>query len=515
MEMAVRAKSIWLAFLSGLLLILSFPNFNLWPLAWVGFVPLFFAIQGKPKGRAFLLAYLTGVVFWFGIVHWLIHVTLPGLIILVLYLALYFAIFGLLVSFNSPLSPYCLVLSPCLWVVLEYLRSRLFTGFPWALLGYSQYLNLPAIQIADLTGAWGVSWVVMLANVAIYSVIGYRLSVIARGKRVLIAISILIFTLLYGYYKLTRTPNTEHRTPIKISVIQANIPQELKWDPRARDAIMEKYFALTRAAVKDKPDLILWPEASIPAVLEEEPRYYEEARNFVRDIRIPLLTGAVRKEEALYYNSALLVSADGNLSGRYDKLHLVPFGEYIPLRRFLPFLETVVPIGDFTAGSKYTIFQIPNPKSQIPNNIQYPISKFQNRFSVLICFEDLFPELSRQFARQGVDFLVNITNDGWFGKTSAPYQHLSASVLRAVENRIPLVRAANTGVSGFIASSGRIISCLSDKAGSQIFTHGYQTQTLELSLHKPTLYSRAGDYFIFICLALAFYAIIARLKQKK
>jgi apolipoprotein N-acyltransferase len=388
--------------------------------------------------------------------------------------------------------------------VLEYLRSRLFTGFPWALLGYSQYLNLPAIQIADITGAWGVSWVVMLANVAIYSVIGYRLSVIARGKRVLIAISILIFTLLYGYYKLTRTPNTEHRTPIKISVIQANIPQELKWDPRARDAIMEKYFALTRAAVKDKPDLILWPEASIPAVLEEEPRYYEEARNFVRDIRIPLLTGAVRKEEALYYNSALLVSADGNLSGRYDKLHLVPFGEYIPLRRFLPFLETVVPIGDFTAGEEHTVFKLPITSYQLPVT-----------FSVLICFEDLFPELSRQFARQSVDFLVNITNDGWFGKTSAPYQHLSASVLRAVENRIPLVRAANTGVSGFIASSGKIISCLSDKTGRQIFTHGYQTQTLELSLHKPTLYSRAGDYFIFICLALAFYAIIARLKQKK
>src|SRR3989338_2147170 len=217
-----------LTVLSAVLLVLSFPNFNLYILAWIGLIPLLFAIQNERPARAFWLSYLTCVLFFSFTIYWLVHVTLPGMIILVLYLALYFGIFGLIIStMNYELLTLNLFFIPSIWVLLEYIRSHLFTGFPWALLGYSQYLNLPVIQIADVTGVWGVSFLVMMVNVGLYSVIGYRLSVIGAKKRPLLLILLCILvTLAYGYYKIHRTPNTEHRTTLKISIIQGNIPQE-------------------------------------------------------------------------------------------------------------------------------------------------------------------------------------------------------------------------------------------------------------------------------------------------
>ncbi len=498
-------RDIFLSLLSSLFLILSFPNYNLWFLAWFGFVPLFLAIQGKSKAKAFLLSYITGAIFWFGVVYWLIHVTLPGLIILVLYLALYFGIFGLIIS-ACPLS-----LVPChpflissLWVLLEYIRSHLFTGFPWALLGYSQYLNLPVIQIADVAGVWGVSWLVMLVNVTIYSAVSHKPQSASAKKRYLVPVLCIIITLGYGYYKLHKSWLLAPSSRLKISVIQGNIPQQLKWAPEARKFIMGKYLNLTRQALKDNPDLIIWPEAALPVVIEEEPDYYEKVRGFVKEIRVPVLVGAVRKENEFYYNSAILLSGEGGLLNTYDKLHLVPFGEYIPLRKILPFLETVVPIGDFAAGKEYVLFNL--------SAIRYPLSA---KFGVLICFEDLFPELSRNFVKKGAQFLVNITNDAWFGKTSSPYQHLQASVFRAVENRVPVVRSANTGISGFIVPSGEIISLVRDKTGREIFLDGFLTQEIKIGKHQLSFYTRFGGVFIFICVLLILYVIIALPKRMR
>jgi len=187
----------------------------------------------------------------------------------------------------------------------------------------------------------------------------------------------------------------------------------------------------------------------------------------------------------------LLVSPEGELLDRYDKLHLVPFGEYIPLRKFFGFLETIVPIGDFSRGNGYTVFSMPPYK-----------------FSVLICFEDLFPGLSREFVKKGADFLINITNDAWFKKTSSPYQHLSASVFRAVENRVFLIRSANTGVSGFIAPTGKIISLVGDKSGNNIFVSGYKTQNIAVYKQGLSFYTRYGNIFIIICLLLALGRLI-------
>ena len=494
------SKDLFLSLLSSILLILSFPNFNFWILSWFGFVPLFFTLKNKSKLKAFFLSYFTGIIFWFGIIYWLVHVTLAGLIVLVLYLALYFGLFGLVVkSYELRVKSYELLFIPSAWVLLEYLRSHLFTGFPWALLGYSQYLNLPIIQIADITGVWGVSFLVMMINVLIYRVISYRLGVRSRKREFILPFLFFFLCLGYGFYKLSATPNSELRTPIKISVIQGNIPQELKWDISSKDFIIDEYLRLSRAALQDELGLIIWPEAALPVVLEEEPLYYEKVVGFIKGIHTPLLLGAVTKSNNLYYNSALLVSSEGELLNRYNKLHLVPLGEYIPLRKIFGFLETAVPIGDFTRGREYTVFTLPT------------------RFSVLICFEDLFPEISRGFVKRGADFLINITNDAWFQKTSSPYQHLAASVLRAVENRAFLVRSANTGISGFIAPSGKIISLVQDKMGRNIFINGYSTQEMLAPLEKNlSFYTRFGDMFILACfLFVLLYSILPSLRKQR
>ncbi|MDP2945971.1 MAG: apolipoprotein N-acyltransferase [bacterium] len=487
------SKELFLCLLSAVLLILSFPKSNLEFLAWFGFVPVFFALNNKSLKQAFLLFFITGIIFWSGIIYWLVHVTLPGTIVLILYLALYFAIFGLIIRpLTKRSTPYVLIFIPSVWVLLEYIRSHLFTGFPWALLGYSQYLNLPVLQIADITGVWGVSFLVMMVNVAIIEITssairGLRPRLKAVG---ILMIALLFLTLSYGYFRLFQRPAMNTRHSILISVIQGNIPQELKWNKDSNDFIMDRYFSLTAQALKDKPDLIIWPEAALPVVLEEEPGYYERVKGFVKEVNIPLLLGAVNLRDNLYYNSALLISEKGELLVRYDKLHLVPFGEYIPLRKILSFLETIVPIGDFTRGKEYTVFNHPTPYSLLPTN----------EFSVLICFEDLFPDLSREFVKRGAVFLINITNDAWFKKTSSPYQHLCASVFRAVENRVFLVRSANTGVSGFIAPTGKIVSLVGDKFGNHIFVSGYKSQEISLSKRRLSFYTRYGNIFVIACL---------------
>jgi apolipoprotein N-acyltransferase len=305
-------------------------------------------------------------------------------------------------------------------------------------------------------------------------------------------------SLLYGYYKLHRTPYPEPSTPIKISVIQGNIPQELKWDASAKTYILDRYTRLTERAARDRPDLMIWPEASSPGLLGEDDLVFENIFSLAKKIKIPLLLGSVVRENQNYFNSALLIDSRGKIAARYDKLHLVPFGEYIPLKKFLPFLQAVVPIGDMDRGREYTIFKTK----------AYDLRPTTS-FSVLICFEDLFPELSRRFVKKGADFLINITNDAWYKKTSAAGQHFQASVFRAVENRVNLVRSANTGISAFISPSGKIISLVRDEAGESLFITGFGTQEILIpAAKKPTFYTNYGDIFIILLFIFAIYSIL-------
>ena len=482
--------------LSGILLALAFPSFNLEWLAWFAFVPLFFALKDKRPARAFLLSFLCGVVFFAMTVFWLIHVTLLGVIVLILYLALYFGAFGLIFSvYYSRYTIYSALFLSSAWVLLEYLRSYLLTGFGWALVGYSQYLTLPVIQIADVTGVWGVSFVVMVINIAIFTALNRRRSLSASFY--LLPVIILSLTLGYGFFQLRRTPEVSRQGPLKISVIQGNIPQELKWESDQQGFILDRYIRLSKEAARDKPDLIVWPEASSPGFLYVDDLVFDEIFALARSSGTPLLLGTVTKEGEEYYNSAALISKRGEVVARYDKIHLVPFGEYIPLKIIFGFLNTIVPIGEATKGKEFTLFDSGSRK-----------------FGVLICFEDVFPELSRNFVKKGADFLLNITNDGWYGKTSSHYQHLSASVFRAVENRTFVIRSANTGISCFINPKGAILARVEDSARDDRFITGYKTLAIDPAADKPlAFYTRYGEAFLLLVCFFALYGIIRYKRQ--
>ena len=513
------AKDLFLCFLSAILLILSFPGFNFEFLAWFSFVPLFFALKNKSKIKAFILAYFAGLIFWSGLIYWLVHVTLPGTILLILYLALYFGIFGLVISMSYELPATSLFFIPSAWILLEYLRSHLLTGFPWALLGYSQYLNLPIIQIADITGAWGVSFLVMMVNVELYRLICHKVTAsqpkadpppAEQGHKSEILSLIVVFSLWlavvgYGLFKLRSGVSGSEAKSIKVAIVQGNISREIEWQSDTRDFILKKYLALSRLAAKEAADLMIWPEAAVPGSLKDGSADFTELTRLIQETRIPLLTGVVTLRDNAYYNSAILLDADAGLIGRYDKLHLVPFGEYIPLKKILPFLETIVPIGDISPGKDFTVF-----RAYLTSG---PGHGLATKFSVLICFEDLFPGLSREFVKRGASFLVNITNDAWYKKTAASYQHAQAAVFRAVENRVFLVRSANTGISAFISPSGKITSPVEDK-GEEIFIDGYKTREIRIAKKGLTFYTRYGDVFILLCMFIVLCDIIVARKNK-
>jgi len=446
---------LWKIILSALLLIFSFPNFNLSFLAFIGFIPLFFAIENKSTKKAFLISYIAGFIFYFGVLYWLYHVTFIGLVILCIYLAFYFGIFGAVVN------RFGILAAPIAWTILEYIQAHLFTGFGWALLGYSQYKNLPLIQIADFSGVYGVSFAIMIVNAAIYRALKKSFSEIIIAGLVLAAV--------LGYGMAKEKP-AESENTVAISVIQGNIAQELKWDPDARDMIMEKYSALTRLASFDNPDLIVWPETSFPGFFEKDENITARILSLAKDIRIPILAGVNTEDDDKYFNSAALISSQGEFLRKYDKIHLVPFGEYVPFSDKFPALHDMVlgEIGEFTPGKEYKVFVVTGRDLSL-----------QVKFGVLICFEDIFPEIAKRFVKNGAKFIVVITNDAWYGKSGAAYQHAACSVFRAIENRIPVVRCANTGYSCFIDSRGRIYDSVKEK-NTHLFITGYKTSTLKL-----------------------------------
>ncbi|MBU1912516.1 MAG: apolipoprotein N-acyltransferase [Candidatus Omnitrophica bacterium] len=449
-------RNIILISFASLFLVFSFPNFNLSFLAFIGFILLFFAIENKSPKEAFLIFYISGFIFYLGTLYWLYHVTVAGLIILCLYLALYFGVLGL-ICFRLKAYSLRLIAIPLIWSFLEYIQSHLpIMGFGWLSLGYSQYKNLPLIQIADFSGVYGVSFTVMMVNVAIYRT--FKKSF----REVIITALVLIAVFGYG---IMRVNERGYGNGVRVSVIQGNIPQELKWDPKAQDMIIEKYIALTKMAALESADLIVWPETSFPGFFEIDEDMTEKILTLVKETKIPILIGVNTEKDEKYFNSAALISPEGSMTNKYDKIHLVPFGEYVPFSNKFPAFHKLIlgELGEFTPGKDFKAFSLqPSAFSQTV------------KFSVLICFEDIFPEISRKFVKNGAKFLIVITNDAWYGKSGAAYQHAANSVFRAIENRVPVVRCANTGYSCFIDSRGGIYDSVSEK-NSLLFVTGYKT----------------------------------------
>ncbi len=483
-----------LAVSTGVLLILCFPKWDHEWLAWIAFIPLLLALEKKTPNKAFYLGWLSGAGFFFGSLNWIISTIvtyghIPWLtgffafLLMVVILSLYSGAFAWGVAYCSRLLPVPRALAfPILWTALEFIRGHFFIPFPWGSLGYSQYLQLPLIQISDVTSVYGISFLIMMVNTVLFEMAAvfyfhgreekpfHRFSWIPLGATLLV----LLLVLSYGRFKLA--PPVSMEKTIKISVVQGDIDQEKKWDEKFRNETIAEYETLSVEAAKNRPDLIIWPETSVPFLFEQELKYQEELGQFVKNIHTPLLLGSPSFSRSSqgeeWFNSAYLMNSSGNLADRYDKINLVPFGEYVPFQSILFFVNKITEgIGDFKSGKRHTVFQLPN-----------------HPFGTLICFEVIFPELFRQFVNEGAVFMTTITNDAWFGRSSAPYQHFSMVVFRAIENRTPIARAANTGVSGFIDSRGKIQGTTSLFVPVQI--------TSELKYYgEKTFYTRYGDVF--------------------
>ena len=484
--------------LSSLLLFLTFPKIDLWPLAWIGLIPLLRVLDGKNSKKAFNYGYLCGFVFFLGAFFWLRHVTILGTVLLALYSAVYFGLFAAGYSYFQDRRLLTRIsLIPSVWVVLEFTRGHLFSGFGWASLGESQYKFLPIIQVADVTGMYGVSFLIVMVNVLLEEIIFKK----NARKEIFGAIAcvdiLLVLALGYGFFRLSEIPQeTSH---MSIALIQANVPQEIKWVESYWPTVIKDHETITQLAAEELPDLIIWPETSFPGFMGE-PAHAEllkGVQDFVKTVHIPLLVGSVVKDGPEYFNSAVLLSHHGEILERYDKIHLVPFGEFIPFRSTFPFLEFVAPIADFSVGNKYTVFSLGEPSSD---------PRGPKRFSVIICFEDTIAHLTRQFVKNGAQLLINITNDAWFKDSSEPFMHLQSCVFRAVENRRDMVRAANTGISCFIDRFGHVKKYVEDKNGKKTFVINYAVDTMGF-YNDQTFYTKFGDVFTYVCFGCILGAI--------
>ncbi|HEX9020284.1 MAG TPA: apolipoprotein N-acyltransferase [Nitrospirota bacterium] len=506
-------RSSVLAAFSGLLLAVAFPALNLHFLAWVALVPLFLALQEQTVKNGFWLGGIAGIVYFTGAVSWVtnsvhfyggIPLVPASLITLLLcaYLALYPAVFGAAAVYLRNIRPVLFfIAAPALWTTLELARTYVFSGFPWALLGYTQYPVLPVVQIADIAGVYGVSFVIALVNAAAAEFIKNRKSYHAVAAAALIV----ALVLAYGFMKLH---SPERAEGITVSVVQGNIEQDKKWDPAYQADTISVYKRLTGEALKQHPDLIIWPETAVPFYfMAENPGDQALSRDlarFVRQDHVPLLFGsptyAVQPNRRITgRNSAFLLSGEGRVEARYDKIHLVPFGEYVPLKKLLFFVDKLVQaIGDFQSGNEYTVMTVPYAE---------PSGRREVKLCAVICYEIIFPDLVRRFVDRGAGVVTTITNDAWFGRTAAPYQHFSMAVFRAVENRVPVARAANTGISGFIDSRGNILET------SGIFTEAELTHKI-IPGHEKTFYTRYGDLFSYACVFFVLILLAGIPKRK-
>ncbi|MEW5908558.1 MAG: apolipoprotein N-acyltransferase [Thermodesulfobacteriota bacterium] len=504
------------AIASGVMLTMAFPSAGIRHLAWVALVPLILSMNNASFGSGFRLGFISGVVHYLTLLYWLvptmeiyghlpIYLSVPLLILLSSYLAGYIGLFCGIGSWLSHRFRAAAAGFPVLWVSLEYARSTLFTGFPWELLGHSQYLGLHLIQLCDIFGVYGLSFLILASNTAISIGILYAIRISWFGKKIsgkvtaasfVVSGCLLCASWVYGSKAIRETDRLVLESPsLRISVIQGNIEQALKWDPEFQLETIKRYVSLSREAGKDQPDLIVWPETATPFYFLKDLTLSLLVLQGIQEIENEFLIGSPSysqdKSWTAYYNSAYLIHPREGVRGRYDKAHLVPYGEYIPLKKWFPFAGKMVEhVGDFEAGKTGAVLTW--PKADL---------------GPLICYEGIFPDLSRSMARNGAGILVNITNDAWYGRTSAPYQHFSMGVFRAVENRRALVRSANTGISGFIDPSGRIIS------ETRLFEKAQVTETVPI-IRKKTVYTRFGDWFAVGCAALALMGICMGLTRQ-
>ena len=497
------------SFISGILLFLSFPKFGEGFIAWVALVPLIYAIKDVRRcSEGFFHGFITGIICYSGVMYWITYVVvhygnlpyyagISAMLLVAIYLSLYIAIFASGIIYFRQKNIPVFFTAPALWISLEYAKSNLLTGFPWENLAFTQYSYTPLIQIADITGAYGISFIIVLVNVIFYDLLLERSNRKMVIREVVIGCIIIVFTGAYGILKIQYINNSlQHADHIDVTIIQGNIDQNIKWNPQFQQETVNIYKNLSLTKVSSGSKLIVWPETATPFFFQDIDDMHREVVDVARQSRSWLLFGSPsylkQGEKISFLNSAFLLSPDGNIQARYDKVHLVPFGEYVPLRQLFPFIsKLVVGVGDFSSGKGFN-----------------PILMDNIKLGVLICYEGIFPEAGRSYKNANANLLVNITNDAWYGMTSAPYQHLSMTTFRAVENRLYVIRAANTGISAVIDPTGKIV------ARTKLFEKASLRETVKF-MNDKTFYMLYGDIFIYFCLSAIFVFILISIRRKR
>jgi len=510
-----------LVLISAALQVLIFPLPSLYFLGWIAITPLLIALLHARRPatlqltanikllpatplQGFLLAYVCGILWYAGTCYWIFQTMkqyggLNGaaafsvLILFCLYLALYHGLFGLLTAIlagGSPFSRRALLLSPVVWVAVELGRTRI-TGFPWDLLGISQVDNIPLSRIASFTGVYGLSFEVMIVNAAFAAAFLFR-----REKRTQLLLAAVAAALVLQAGSLVSPP--EFPADRHALLLQANIPilQSSDWTKDYFTTTLRDLSRKSSAPGATTPDLIVWPESPAP-FYTGDPLFRDAISNVARDDQAWVIAGGIgvlnasQAEPTEIYNSAALVSPAGGWVGRYDKVHLVPFGEYVPFRNIFAFAGGLTKeVGDFSRGTE-----------------RQPLDANGTKYGVFICYESIFPDEVRQFVVNGAQVLVNLSNDGWYGDSGAYAQHLKQSRMRAVENERWLLLDTNTGVTASVDPYGRIAASVPRKVRT----------TLEAPyalLNGTTFYTRYGDWFAFLCAIILMVALAARLVRR-
>jgi apolipoprotein N-acyltransferase len=495
-----------LAVFSGVLLFLSFPKFGHGAVAWVALVPLLAALHGTSGWRAARLGYVTGAVSALGILYWTALVViqygglpLPVGVAVMAALCLAVALFPLLFGWAtarlvSTFGTAGLLGAPFVWVATELLRAHTFFEFPWCLLGYSQHAFLPVIQVASVTAVYGVSFILVASS----SLLAYALlETRVPRRRAAVAAAVLVAGVTWagGTWAMSRPVRETGR--VVVGLVQGGIRQEDKWVPENGADNVDRHLELTAEAARRGARLVVWPESAVPFLYDRDTALATLLQETARAHRIYLFFGNDDLDVASgrIYVGAKLLSPEGRLTARYRKMHLVPFGEYVPLHSAFTLggrfgAKLVQEVSDFSPGTEATTAVVDG-----------------HRIGGYICYEAIFPALVRRFAAEGAELLVNVTNDAWYGTTSAPYQHLAMAAFRAVENRRYMVRAANTGITAVVDPWGRVLEA------TRLFDRTVLVREVPF-VAGTTFYTRHGDVFAYACLAVAVSALFPRLRRR-
>ena len=516
-----------LAVISGLVLAMAFPLPGIAGMAWVAPGMMVAAGFGRSGAESFRIGYVAGLAFYLASLYWLLLIPyrwlgIPfgpaaGWLALGAYLAVYPAVWVWLMTRFAPETwlqrAAWALFGGIAWVGLEMVVARLFSGFPWNLLGTSQYKLTPLIQIASITGVYGVSFLLVWTSLGLFSAARTMLrNPVQRstwaGEAILPLLAVaIVFNLGLRQVRIVPVPPEK---VIRVALVQPSIPQTLIWDSGSSDERFAELLRLSRQAATNRVDLLVWPEAAVPKLLRYDAPTFEAVTGLAREHRLWMIIGAddaepkqgtEGKQENEYSNSSFLISPEGKLVERYRKRNLVIFGEYIPLARWLPFLKWFTPIdGGFTPGDRVVPFEMPDLGATT---------------AVLICFEDVFPWCAREAAATNTQFLLNLTNDGWFGESAAQWQHAISGLFRTVENNIPLVRSCNNGLTCWIDERGRIRQMFRNEAGSP---YAPGVMHFELPIRSAaeagarTFYNRHGDLFGWSCFALTAVMVAMKLR---